>query len=138
VTSGGGRWCGGRSDCGSRIDAAGVRQHGRFIPLDDDVAVRRAYFYADGDIQPGWKPVSFKLEIGSVDDRFSLRNASIAVHEIPYAGTLRLGTFDAPMSLSWLTSSRATPLMERGMVVDASTPARCPAFNSRIGWRRSG
>jgi len=104
------------------VDAAGVREHGRFIPLDQDVAVRRAYFYADGDIQPGWKPVSFKLEIGSVDDRFSLRNASIAVHEIPYAGTLRLGTFDAPMSLSWLTSSRATPLMERGMAVDAFDP----------------
>ena len=104
------------------VDAAGVREHGRFIPLDQDVAVRRAYFYADGDIQPGWKPVSFKLEIGSVDDRFSLRNASIAVHEIPYAGTFRLGTFDAPMSLSWLTSSRATPLMERGMAVDAFDP----------------
>ena len=113
-----------RGQIGLRIavDAAGVRQHGGFLPLDDDVAVRRGYFYADGEIQPGWKPVSFKLEIGSVNDHFSLRNASIAVHEIPYAGTLRLGTFDAPMSLAWLGSSRATPLMEHGMVLDALDP----------------
>jgi phosphate-selective porin OprO/OprP len=113
-----------RGQIGLRIavDAAGVRQHGDFIDLDDDVAVRRGYFYADGEIQPGWKPVSFKLEIGAVNDRFSLRNASFAVHEIPYAGTLRLGTFDAPMSLAWLGSSRATPLMEHGMVLDAFDP----------------
>ena len=113
-----------RGDLGLRvaIDAAGMHQGGRFIPLEKNVAVRRAYVYANGSIVGLWKPVSFKFELGEVDDRFSLRDASIAFHEIPYAGTFRLGAFDAPMSLSMLTSSRATPLMERGLVVDAMAP----------------
>jgi phosphate-selective porin OprO/OprP len=44
------------------------------------------------------------------------------VHDIPYAGTFRIGTFDAPMSLEYLTSSRATALMEQGLVVEALAP----------------
>jgi len=113
-----------RGDLGIRlaVDAVGVRQHGGWIDLDDDVGFRRAYIYANGNVQDLWKPLSYKLEIGSVNGRFSLRNASLAVHEIPYAGTFRVGAFDAPMSLSYLSSSRATPLMERGMVVDALAP----------------
>ena len=99
-----------------------MHQGGRFISLEDDVAVRRAYVYANGTIAGLWKRLSFKFELGDVDDRFSIRDASMAVHEIPYAGTFRLGAFDAPMSLSMLTSSRATPLMERGLVVDAMAP----------------
>jgi phosphate-selective porin OprO/OprP len=104
------------------VDAVGVRQHGDWVDADDDVGVRRAYLYADGHVQRVLKPLSYKLEIGSVDGRFSLRNASLAVHEIPYAGTFRIGTFDAPMSLEYLTSSRATPLMEQGLVVEALVP----------------
>jgi len=113
-----------RGDVGIRLalDAAGVWQHGGWVDSDDDVGVRRAYLYANGQVQRAWKPLSYKLEVGVVNDRFSLRNASLAVHEIPYAGTFRIGAFDAPMSLSYLTSSRATPLMESGMVVDALAP----------------
>ena len=113
-----------RGDVGIRLalDAVGMWQHGGWVDLDQDVGVRRAYLYANGQVQRAWKPLSYKLEIGVVDDRFSLRNASIAVHEIPYAGTFRIGAFDAPMSLAYLTSSRATTLMETGMVVDALAP----------------
>jgi len=123
------------------VDAEGVRQDGRWVDLDNDVGVRRGYFYADGRIQGLWAPISYKLEVGAVQDRFSLRNASIAIHEIPYVGTLRLGTFDAPMSLSLLTSSRATPLMEIGLPVNALAPGTLSGFSvtnrlerERVGW----
>lgn len=113
-----------RGDIGIRLslDAVGMRQHGDWVHLDEDVGVRRAYLYANGELQRAWKPLSYKLEVGVVDDRFSLRNASVAVHEIPYAGTFRIGAFDAPMSMAFLTSSRATTLMESAMVVDALSP----------------
>jgi phosphate-selective porin len=113
-----------RGDIGIRlgIDAVGVWQHGGWVDLDDDVGVRRAYLYANGNLQRAWKPLSYKFEIGAVDGRFSLRNASLAVHEIPYAGTFRIGAFDAPMSLAYLTSSRGTALMESAMAVDALAP----------------
>jgi phosphate-selective porin OprO/OprP len=104
------------------LDAAGMWQHGGWVDVDDNVGVRRAYVWANGNVHSLWKPLSYKLEIGAVDDRFSLRNASLAVHEIPYAGTFRIGAFDAPMSLSYLTSSRAGPLMESAMVVEALAP----------------
>jgi phosphate-selective porin OprO/OprP len=113
-----------RGDVGPRlsIDTAGLRRRGRFVDLDDDVGVRRAYFYLDGRFEDLWKPLTFKFEIGAVGDSFSLRNASLSLHELPYAGTLTLGTFDAPASLSYLTSSRATPLMETGLPVEALVP----------------
>ena len=113
-----------RGDIGIRlgIDAVGVWQHGGWVDLDEDVGVRRAYLYANGNVQRAWKPLSYKFEIGAVDGRFSLRNASLAIHEIPYAGTFRIGAFDAPMSLAYLTSSRATALMESAMAVDALAP----------------
>lgn len=104
------------------IDAAGMRQHGGWVDDEDNVGVRRAYLWANGNIHSLWKPLSYKLEIGAVKGRFSLRNASLAIHDIPYAGTFRIGAFDAPMSLDYLTSSRATPLMERAMVIDALAP----------------
>lgn len=113
-----------RGDIGIRLgfDAVGMWQHGGWVDLDDDIGVRRAYLYANGNLQRVWKPLSYKLEVGVVDERFSLRNASLAVHEIPYAGTFRIGAFDAPMSLAYLTSSRATALMESAMAVDALAP----------------
>jgi phosphate-selective porin OprO/OprP len=132
-----------RGDVGLRlaIDAVGVRQHGEWVDLDDDVGVRRAYLYANGNVQRAWKPLSYKLEVGIVKERFSLRNASLAVHEIPYAGTFRIGAFDAPMSLSYLSSSRASPLMEPGMVVDALAPGTLSGAmlsnhlpDSRVTW----
>lgn len=104
------------------IDAAGVFQGGRGDDQETDVGARRSYLYGDGNVTGFRKPVSYKFEVGTVDGRFSLRNASIAVHDLPYAGTLRMGAFDAPMSLSMLTSSRATPLMERGLAVEAFAP----------------
>ena len=119
-----------RGNVGIRLalDAAGVRQKGAFIDLERPVGVRRGYVYADGNIAVPWKPVSFKFELGTVNNRFSLRNASLAVHEIPYAGTFRVGAFDAPMSLAMLSTSRATPLMELGMPVEALAPGSKAGF----------
>lgn len=119
-----------RGDVGIRLalDATGVRQDGEFVELDRPVGVRRGYLYANGNIEVPWKPVSFKFELGTVNNRFSLRNASLAIHEIPYAGTFRIGAFDAPMSLSMLSSSRSTPLMERGLPVEALAPGTKAGF----------
>jgi phosphate-selective porin OprO/OprP len=110
------------------VDAAGLRQGGGWVDLDQNVEVRRGYFYADGAVSDLGKPVTFKLEVGAVDDRFSLRNASISIHDIPYAGTFTMGAFDAPMSLSMLSSSRSTPLMERGTPVEALAPGTKAGF----------
>lgn len=119
-----------RGDIGIRaaIDGGGAYDGGDYIGLDENVELRRAYFFANGLFEDLPLPISFKLEVGVVGQQFSLQNASLALHGIPYLGTLRIGEFDAPMSLEMLSSSRASPLMERGLAVDALAPGSSSGF----------
>lgn len=120
-----------RSSVGIRlaVDAVGAVRRGGWEDTEKDVGVRRGYLWNNGSILGFWKPLTYKLEVGVVDDSLSLKNASLAIHEIPWAGTFRIGAFDPPMSLSMLTSSRATPLMERGMPIDALVPGTLSGFS---------
>lgn len=110
------------------VDAGGLVAGGAFVPLDQNVEVRRGYIHLGGEVVNRWKPLGFQLELGVVDNRFFVRNASLALHDLPYLGTFTAGIFDAPLSLSLLSSSRSRPLMESGLPVDAFAPGTKAGF----------
>jgi len=93
----------------------------------DPGGVRRAYIRVGGEFWPWQRPVKFYLEIGVINQEFSLDTAYLTFAALPYVGDLQAGQLDPPMSMDALSSSFARPFMEKSLPVDALVP------NSKAG-----
>lgn len=110
--------------------------------FDDGVNLRRARFAAEGTL---YRAVDFKLEIefangfrgvpgpGRVDDPDDIHNAPapthawVAVRDVPFLGTVRVGNQKEFFSLEHMNSHRFLQFMERSYLFDFSQPS---AFNN--------
>jgi phosphate-selective porin len=84
--------------------------------------LRRAYLRVGGEFWPWQRPVKVYLEIGLINQEFSLDTASLTFPALPYVGDLQVGQLDPPMSMDALSSSFARPFMEKSLPVDALVP----------------
>jgi phosphate-selective porin len=84
--------------------------------------LRRAYIRVGGEFWPWQRPVKFYLEVGIINQAFSLDTASLTFPALPYVGDLQVGQLDPPMSMDALSSSFARPFMEKALPVDAFVP----------------
>ena len=86
---------------------------------------RRARLYANGEFADQWSYVmGFDFAQGSGDNgRPTFLDNYIAVDELPYLGTLRIGHFFEPFTLERSGSNRNTMFMERSLT-DMYAPSR--------------
>lgn len=86
---------------------------------------RRARLYANGEFADQWSYVmGFDFAQGSGDNgRPTFLDNYIAVDELPYLGTLRIGHFFEPFTLERCGSNRNTMFMERSLT-DMYAPSR--------------
>jgi phosphate-selective porin OprO/OprP len=103
------------------LDAAAFATTGdvRAIPADADV--RRAYLATTGSIRTR-HPLYYKVEFGVTRQRFFLNAAWLEVRDLWRGMALRVGEFDAPLSLENVTSSNAYPFLEPAQPVGAFAP----------------
>jgi len=90
------------------LDAAAYVTGKEFQGFNDGGEVRRARLYAQGDCLL-LLPVSYQLEIGYIPDEFYIEESYLKFKPIPYIGELKIGQYQAPMSLDMITSSRTSP-----------------------------
>jgi len=105
------------------VDAAGFDASGSLPALDATAEVRRFFLYTTGKFHLFY-PLVFKLEAGVVDDEPYLDNFYVGANDVPYAGSVRVGQFDAPMSLDELTGSTYRTFMESPAPVQAFAPGQ--------------
>lgn len=105
------------------VDAAGFDANGSLPALDATAELRRFFLYTTGKFRLV-VPLVFKLEAGVVDDEPYLDNFYVGATDVPYAGSVRLGQFDAPMSLDLLTGSTYRTFMESPAPVQALAPGQ--------------
>lgn len=105
------------------VDAAGFDASGSLPALDATADVRRFFLYTTGKFHLGY-PIVFKIELGLIDAEPYVDNFYFGAAELPYAGTLRVGQFDAPMSLDLLTGSTYRTFMESPAPVQALAPGQ--------------
>jgi phosphate-selective porin OprO/OprP len=123
------------------VDGAGFVTGKEFTGFDDGVELRRARIYARGDCLL-LMPVSYELEIGYVPDQFYIENSYVAFRKIPWIGDLKIGQYQAPMGLDFITSSRDVSYMESAAPLSALAPGANagfeigqPVFNQRATWK---
>ena len=99
---------------------------------------RRARLFTSGTI---YNNVDFKLQIDFTGGEVVLKDAFIALKELPVVGNLRVGHFKEPFRLEALTSSKYITFMERSLPINL-IPERNSGFmifneaiNNRIGWQ---
>jgi phosphate-selective porin OprO/OprP len=108
--------------------------------LANDIAVRRARIYAQGDSILVF-PFSYKVELGYVPHKFILNQAWISSEHIDYLGYVKAGVFQPPMGLDLITRSRDITFMEPASVLQALAPANeagiqigQPVLDQRATW----
>ena len=67
-------------------------------------------------------PILFKVDLGGVGDQLYVSDVYLWAQDVPYVGTIKIGQFDAPMSLEELTGSTNETFMEYGSPVEAFAP----------------
>jgi len=85
------------------------------------VDVRRLFFYTTGEFDILY-PILFALDVGFQSGSFFVDDAYFWLTDLPYVGTVKVGQFDAPMSLAQLTGSGTRPFMEIGTPAEAFSP----------------
>lgn len=122
-------------------DGAAYVADKEFQDFDAGVGLRRARVYAKGDCLLVW-PVSYEIEIGYVPSQFYLENSYVAFRNIPWIGELKVGQYQAPMSLDMVTSSRDISFMETAAPIEALAPGvnaglqiGQPVLHQRATWK---
>ena len=122
------------------LDVAGYLEDGSLPELGTRTEVRRALFYTTGEFR-FLIPILFKFDFGGVADEFYFSDFYLWLRDVPYVGTIKLGQFDAPMSLEALTGSTYETFMEYGAPVEAFAPGlkvglqiADDAFDRRATW----
>lgn len=103
------------------LDVAGYFEDGSLPPLGTRVSMRRALFYTTGEFR-FLVPILFKFDLGGVGDELYFSDFYLWFRDVPYVGTVKVGQFDAPMSLEALTGSTYETFMEYGSPVEAFAP----------------
>jgi phosphate-selective porin OprO and OprP len=123
------------------LDAAAYVTGQQFQDFNDGVEVRRARVYAKGDCLL-LLPVSYELEVGYIPNQFYIENSYLLFRNIPWIGGLKIGQYQAPMSLDMITSSRdltfmepAAPLQALAPGVNAGIEIGRPVLDQRATWR---
>ena len=109
------------------VDGAGFDTNGDLTGFDSGVQLRRARIKLKGDAILGI-PFRYKVDIGYVPNQFSISSFYVAVPDIAYAGTLRVGQFQPAMGLQLVTSSWDIPLMEPAAPLQAIAPRTSPGM----------
>ena len=103
------------------VDAAAYHNSGE-PEFDDGVEFRRARLKAQGD-SILLLPLSYKAEVGYLNDTFTLYEARISSSSLfPRIGVLNVGFFGPPMGLDLLTSTRDLTFMEPATPLQALAP----------------
>ena len=105
------------------VDAAGFDASGSLPALDATAELRRFFLYTVGKFQL-YYPLVFKIEAGVVDDALYIDNFYLGAKDVPWLGTVKVGQFDAPMSLDRLTGSTNRSFMESPAPVQALAPGQ--------------
>ena len=103
------------------VDVAGFFEDGSLPPLGTRFDLRRALFYTTGEFR-FIIPILFKIDLGGVGDELYWSDLYVWFRDVPYAGTVKVGQYDAPMSLEALTGSTYETFMEYGAPVEAFAP----------------
>ncbi len=94
------------------------------LDFTDGVEFRRARLYVAGRI---YRNLHFKAQYDFAGGNPEFKDVWIALSEIPYAGTIKVGHYKEPFSLNELTSSKYLTFMERGLP-NAFAPSRNTGF----------
>jgi phosphate-selective porin OprO/OprP len=123
-----------------QVDGAAYVTGNQFKGFDDGFEVRRFRIYAQGDCLL-LMPVSYELELGYIPGQFYIENSYLAFRDLPWIGELKLGQYQAPMSLDAVTSSRDSTMMELAGPLEALAPGvnagveiGQPVFDKRATW----
>ena len=103
------------------VDVAGYLEDDSLPNLGTRVDLRRALFYTTGEFR-FLVPILFKFDLGGVGDELYFSDFYFWFRDVPYVGTVKIGQFDAPMSLEALTGSTYETFMEYGSPVEAFAP----------------
>jgi phosphate-selective porin OprO/OprP len=103
------------------VDAAAFVTGGDLAEIPNAIELRRGFFRVDGQLNL-WKEIPFRVEIGFVNEGFSLEKAYATIPDLPYLGDLTFGQFDTPVSLEVSMSSFSRTFMEMGLPVTAFAP----------------
>jgi len=105
------------------VDAGGFRSTGSLPQIDATAELRRFFLYTTGKFDLVL-PIGFKVELGVVDASPYVDNFYLAAAGVPWAGTVRVGQFDAPMSFDLLTGSSSRSFLEAPAPVQAFAPGQ--------------
>jgi len=103
------------------LDTAGYIEGGSVPDVGTRFNLRRALFYTTGEFRFVY-PILFKFDLGGVGDSLYFSDFYFWAKDVPYVGTVKLGQFDAPMSLEALSGSTNETFMEYGSPVAAFAP----------------
>lgn len=103
------------------LDAAAFLEDEGQAGFDNGIKVRRARLYARGDCLLVL-PVSYEVEVGYIPDQFYIENSYLKFRNLGFLGTLKVGQYQAPMSLANSGSSRDQTFMEVGAPIQAMVP----------------
>lgn len=103
------------------VDAAGYVERGSLPEPGVRFDVRRVFLYTTGEFRL-LVPILFKFDLGGIGDSIYFSDFYLWLQDVPYVGTVKLGQFDAPMSLELLTGSTHETFMEYGSPVEAFAP----------------
>jgi phosphate-selective porin len=103
------------------LDGALYQQNGSLPEAESKIYIRklRVNTYGRGFFL---SPMTYGLEFGVADGSFFFNDGYLWFHEVPWVDSVKMGIFTAPMSMSSLQSSSATPLMEKAAPVSAFAP----------------
>lgn len=104
------------------VDAATFATTGNLSGFDSGIDLRRARITARGD-SILVVPFTYSVDIGYVPGRFTISQANVAVPNIPYIGTLKVGQFQPAQGLQVITSSWDIAFMEPAAPLQAIAPA---------------
>ena len=100
------------------VDTAGYLENGSLPELGTQFNLRRAFIYTAGEFHL-LLPILFKIDVGGIGESPYLSDMYLWLRDVPYVGTVKLGQFDAPMSLETLTGSTNPTFMEYASPVEA-------------------
>jgi phosphate-selective porin OprO/OprP len=103
------------------VDAATFATTGNLSGFDSGVDLRRARITARGDAILA-VPFNYSFDIGYVPGRFTISQAYVAVPNLPYVGTLKVGQFQPAQGLQLITSSWGIAFMEPAAPLQAIAP----------------
>lgn len=113
------------------LDAARYDVGGDLVEMGSEADVRRTRVYTQGNTY-FLSPLDYKLEFGVDAGKFFFSEGYVRWNGVPGLKTIQVGQFKAPMSMEMMTSSGATPFMERGLPILAFAPG------SRFGIQSGG